>query len=241
MFEDSTFASEGRIHTDSHRWMLVTLLLNSAWVSLLIVIPLLHPGALPSISFSKLLLLAPEPIKPIPVQTIDVPQGSTSVSSSPVNTTILARPKLSLNTSGTSTSSDAATDFTGIEMGREDAVVGSGTKGLFATNRGMPIVRRDEKKSVVLSSGVVAGMLVYKSMPSYPQIAVVSRTEGTVVLAASISTRGVIENLHVVSGPEMLRQAALNAVRDWRYRPYVLNGEPVAVETTINVIFSLNR
>jgi len=241
MFEDSTFASEGRIHTDSHRWMLFTLLLNSAWLSLLIVIPLLHPGALPTVSLSKLLLLAPEPIKPIPVRTIDVPQGSTSVTSSPVNTTILARPALSLSTSGTNASSDAAVDFSGIEMGRDDVGVGSNTKSFFASNHGMPTVRREEKKAVVLSSGVVAGMLVHKSLPNYPPIAVASRTEGVVVLAASISTRGVIENLHVVSGPEMLRQAALTAVRDWRYRPYVLNGEPVAVETTINVIFSLNH
>jgi protein TonB len=62
-----------------------------------------------------------------------------------------------------------------------------------------------------------------------------------VVLEATISKSGSIENLRVVSGQAMLRQAALDAVSQWRYRPYLLNGEPVAVETTVNVVFNLQR
>ena len=61
------------------------------------------------------------------------------------------------------------------------------------------------------------------------------------VLAATISKQGTIENLRVVSGPAMLQQAALDAVKTWRYRPYLLNGDPVAVETTVNVVFNLQR
>jgi protein TonB len=61
-----------------------------------------------------------------------------------------------------------------------------------------------------------------------------------VVLAASISKNGTIENLKVVSGHPMLTQAALDAVRNWRYQPTYLNGEPVEVETTINVNFNLS-
>jgi protein TonB len=60
-----------------------------------------------------------------------------------------------------------------------------------------------------------------------------------VVLTATISRNGIIENLHVVSGSQMLQQAALDAVKTWRYRPYLLNGEPVDVETTISVVFTL--
>jgi protein TonB len=60
-----------------------------------------------------------------------------------------------------------------------------------------------------------------------------------VVLQATISKTGSIENLHVISGPAMLQQAALDAVRSWRYKPYLLNGEPVEVDTTVNVIFTL--
>jgi protein TonB len=60
------------------------------------------------------------------------------------------------------------------------------------------------------------------------------------VLQATISRSGTIENLRVVSGPALLQQAALDAVRQWRYRPYLLNGQPVEVETTVNVVFKLN-
>jgi protein TonB len=60
-----------------------------------------------------------------------------------------------------------------------------------------------------------------------------------VVLQATISKTGTIENLRVLNGPAMLQDAAMQAVRTWRYRPYLLDGEPVEVETTVNVIFSL--
>jgi protein TonB len=59
------------------------------------------------------------------------------------------------------------------------------------------------------------------------------------VLQATISKGGTIEGLQVLSGPPMLQQAAMDAVRSWRYKPYLLNGEPVEVGTTINVVFSL--
>jgi protein TonB len=75
----------------------------------------------------------------------------------------------------------------------------------------------------------------------YPPIAKAAQISGTVVLEATISTEGAIENLRVVSGPAMLQQSALNAVKQWRYRPYLLNNTPVEVETTVNVVFSLNQ
>ena len=61
------------------------------------------------------------------------------------------------------------------------------------------------------------------------------------MLQATISKNGTIEGLHVLSGPPMLQQAAIDAVRTWRYNPFYLNGEPVAVETTINVVFTLGN
>jgi protein TonB len=94
-------------------------------------------------------------------------------------------------------------------------------------------------KKLTISSGVMQGMLLQKTPPVYPPIAKAARVSGTVVLQATISKTGAIENLHVLSGPAMLQQAALDAVRSWRYRPYLLNGDPVEVETTVNVIFTL--
>jgi len=83
------------------------------------------------------------------------------------------------------------------------------------------------------------GNLLVKTMPQYPAIAKAARIQGTVVLQATISKNGTIENLHVVSGPPMLQQAAMDAVRSWRYKPYLLNGDPVEVETQVNVVFNL--
>jgi protein TonB len=102
-----------------------------------------------------------------------------------------------------------------------------------------PQVKAAVVKKLSISSGVMQGMLLLKTTPVYPPIAKAARVSGTVVLQATISKTGSIENLHVISGPAMLQQAALQAVRSWRYRPYLLNNEPVEVETTVNVIFSL--
>lgn len=92
-----------------------------------------------------------------------------------------------------------------------------------------------------VSSMVVEGLLIHKTVPQYPPIPRAMGIQGTVVLQATISKSGTIENLRAVSGPVMLQQAALDAVKTWRYRPYLLNKEPVEVETTVNVMFTIAR
>lgn len=88
-------------------------------------------------------------------------------------------------------------------------------------------------------SNLNPGMLIKQVQPIYPAIAQQTRTEGKVVLVAVIDTEGRIENLRALSGHPFLVPAALNAVRQWRYRPYILNGQPVEVETQITVNFTL--
>jgi protein TonB len=83
------------------------------------------------------------------------------------------------------------------------------------------------------------GDLIHKILPTYPPLARSARIQGTVVLQAMISKLGTIENLRLLFGHPMLAPAAIEAVRQWRYRPYILNNEPVAVETRITVNFSL--
>ena len=84
------------------------------------------------------------------------------------------------------------------------------------------------------------GNLIYKVQPIYPPLARAARIQGTVMLRAVISRTCTIENLQVVSGPPLLVRAAMDAVLQWRYRPYVLNGDPVEVETQVTVNFSLS-
>jgi protein TonB len=102
-----------------------------------------------------------------------------------------------------------------------------------------PKVQAAAPKKISISGGVMTGMLIQKTQPVYPPIAKAARVSGTVVLQATISKTGTIENLRVISGPAMLQQSAMDAVKSWRYRPYLLNNEPVEVETTVNVIFTL--
>jgi protein TonB len=83
------------------------------------------------------------------------------------------------------------------------------------------------------------GNLIRKVQPTYPALARSARIQGTVMLQAVISKQGTIENLIVLTGHPMLVPAAIDAVRQWHYRPYILNNEPVEVETQITVNFSL--
>jgi periplasmic protein TonB len=118
-----------------------------------------------------------------------------------------------------------------------DALAGSGAAPASFAGGVKPVVK--SLKPVVISSGVATGMLIQKTPPVYPQIAKTARVSGTVELAATISKTGTIKDVHVLSGPVMLREAAVDAVRSWRYKPYELNNEPVDVETSINVVFNL--
>jgi len=119
-------------------------------------------------------------------------------------------------------------------MGGNNGVMGS----MFGSGSA-PKVQAAAPKKVNISAGVAVGMLIQKTQPTYPPIAKAARVSGTVVLQATISKQGTIENLRVISGPAMLQQAARDAVMQWRYRPYLLNNEPVEVDTTVNVIFTL--
>lgn len=122
----------------------------------------------------------------------------------------------------------------------------AGADGLGGTNadaspfdgHGQPAVKVVPAKTIVISSGVAAGMLIEKTLPTYPAIAKSARVSGTVELHATIAKSGSIKDLHVVSGSPMLQQAAVDAVRTWRYKPYMLNNAPTEVETTIRVVFS---
>ncbi len=90
-----------------------------------------------------------------------------------------------------------------------------------------------------ITSHIMEGNLIHKVQPDYPPLARQARIQGAVVLQAVISREGTIENLQVLSGHPMLVPSALAAVRQWRYRPYFLNGESVEVETQVTVNFVL--
>jgi periplasmic protein TonB len=117
------------------------------------------------------------------------------------------------------------------------AIGGMGSGPVFGSAKSVTVV----PALSAISAGVAAGMLIHRTEPVYPTFARESSMSGTVVLKAKISKAGTIEDLHVVSGPKIFIASALDAVKTWRYRPYKLNNQPVEVETTINVVFSLGQ
>ena len=143
---------------------------------------------------------------------------------------------------------EEAAPTAGVGVAGMQAGMGSGTGGvagaLFANlGTSTPVVPRVVAKvtgPVKVSSGTVAGMIISRPEPVYPAIAKAAHVQGAVILHAIISKEGTIENLSVISGNGMLVNAARDAVQRWRYRPYLLNGEPVEVVTTITVAFRLD-
>ena len=95
-------------------------------------------------------------------------------------------------------------------------------------------------KPMKVSGEVIAGLIIHKTTPVYPPEAREAKKSGTVVLHAVISKTGTVENLSVISGPKEFRRASLEAVQTWLYKPYLLNGDPTAVDTTITISFSLS-
>ncbi|MGA8779199.1 MAG: energy transducer TonB [Terracidiphilus sp.] len=237
MFEDSTFESGSRIKTKSGRWMLLTGAINGGILVLLILIPLIYPEALPSALMATILTAPPPP--PLPPPPPPPPEVHiVHVQSELMNNQLTAPTKIPHNIQMVTEKEAPPSNFgvAGMEGmgGSANGVMGS----MFGSGNG-PQVKAAPPKKVNISAGVAIGMLIQKTTPIYPPIAKAARVSGTVILQAVISKEGTIKDLRVVSGPAMLQQSAIDAVRQWRYRPYLLNNEPVEVDTTVNVIFTL--
>lgn len=125
----------------------------------------------------------------------------------------------------------------GIPGGQLGGVIGS---VISATNSAVPRFVPVVPQRIRISQGVTRGLLIHREEPTYPPLARAARVQGEVVLSAVIDTNGQIQNLQLVSGHPMLVPSAITAVKQWRYKPYLLNGQPVEVETTITVIFTLS-
>ena len=235
MFEDSTFESTGRIQTRCRGWMIATFFFNGAILLGLILIPLIYPEALQGHALSFLLTAPPRPPTPPPVQ--QEPRRAFQGRSEMVGTHLLLPSQLPTTIGHwDGPERDAAPTLLSFDSSNG---MPDGATGVF--RRRATVVHPDVAGPVRLSSVLVAGLALYKPAPPFPVIAREAGVQGTVMLQATISKNGTIENLRVVSGPALLQQAALEAVKSWRYRPYLLNNLPVEVETTVNVVFTLGR
>jgi periplasmic protein TonB len=239
MFEDSLMESDNKIEAKSKYWSIAALLFDGGLLLALIVWPLLHPQALPMQVMAPLMVAPPPPPPPPPLASTP----RVLIKSEMLNQQLQAPSRIPkqiqmLKEAAVAPSMDGVI---GAERLADGTPGGLGTVLGSLGTESARVVKQASPRSLNISSGVMAGNLIEKTAPQYPAIAKAARIQGTVVLQATIAKTGLIQNLRVISGPPMLQQAAVDAVRSWRYKPYLLNGEPVDVETTINVVFNLGE
>jgi periplasmic protein TonB len=166
-------------------------------------------------------------------QPVEAAPKANQVSSDMMDAQLSAQSRISSDIKKAAPEEEPPAGGAPVSMESNGGVQGANFSGFNKVNV-VPVVSQ-------VSAGVAEGMAIHKTAPVYPKIAKDSHVSGTVVLGATINRSGMIENVHVISGSQMLRGAAVDAVKTWRYRPYMLNNQPVAVQTTINVVFSLGR
>lgn len=221
---------------------------NCVAVGLMLIMPLLFTEDLPKAQLLTFLVAPPPPPPPPPPAAEQVQRVVRQIQTDMLSSGALRTPtkipnKVQMIKEEEAPPPMAATGGVvggvpgGIPGGQLGGVIGgivNATSNL-ATPKFVPVV----PQRVRISQGVTKGLLIHRVEPMYPPLAKAARVQGEVVLSAVIDTNGQITNLQLVSGHPMLVPAALAAVREWRYKPYLLNGTPVEVETTITVIFSL--
>jgi protein TonB len=224
-------------------------IVNVLAVLVMLAVPLMFTEDLPKAQLLTLLVAPPPPPPPPPPAAEAVQKIVRQIQTDMLNTGQLRTPsripqKVQMIREEEAPPPMAATSGVvggvpgGIPGGQLSGVIGgivSATSNL-AVPKFAPVV----PQRVRISQGVTKGLLIRRVEPTYPPLARSARVQGEVVLSAIISTNGDIENLQLVSGHPMLVPAALSAVKQWRYKPYLLNGQPTEVETTITVIFTLS-
>src|SRR6266513_526822 len=227
MFEDSLIESGGKLRTARGKTSTIAFIVQIVIIGVMILIPLMFTEALPK-AMTMTFLAAPPPPPPPPPPPAAV-KVVKQIETDIVNNQLRTPTKIPKK----------------VEIIKEEeapppnmGVVGGVLGGIISsTPTAIPKVATPQR--VRVSAGVTQGLKIKNVNPTYPQMAKIARVQGPVVLAAVIGKDGTIQNLHVLStASPLLNQAAIDAVKEWRYRPYILNGEPVEVDTQITVNFT---
>ena len=244
MFEDSLIESGNRFKAKRRlSTTILSFMLQVGLIGVLILIPLIYTDALPKTQLMTF-LVAPPPPPPPPPPPAAAPVKVVKMVSEVVNGQLRAPTKIPDKVQMIK-EEEAPPDLGagGVPGGVPGGIPGGSAGGVIggiisSTPVAVPKVATPQR--VRVSTGVATGLLIRKVTPNYPPLAKQARIQGSVVLQAEISKDGTIQNLQLISGHPMLAPAAIEAVKQWRYKPYLLNGEPVAVETQVVVNFSLS-
>src|SRR5499427_1514449 len=244
MFEDSLIESGGKLKSKRGMTTTISFLIQVALVGILVLIPLLFTEALPKQQLMTFLVAPPPPPPPPPPPAAApvrvVKQVQTDIVNGQLRTPTKIPQKVQMIKEEEAPPPVMANG--GVVGGVPGGVPGGqmgGVIGGIISSAPVAVPKVATPQRVRVSQGVSQGLLIRKVQPAYPPLARQARIQGQVVLQAQISKQGTIENLHLISGHPMLAPAAIDAVKQWKYKPYLLNGEPVEVETTINVNFTL--
>jgi protein TonB len=241
MFESALLeSSSGTLHQASIWTKGLSFTVEAFLLGLAVLAPLLYTEALPRQALGIVELPSPPPSAPAP--------RNPSVISHPATHNELNEDRIVLPTTiprlikeiHDQAEIDSVTDGVVGVVGTVPNAAGDRTIASLIHALPAAVPRIATPQTVRVSSGVAQGLLVHQVRPQYPALARSARIQGAVVLQATIGRDGTIQNLHLLSGHPLLTQAAMDAVRQWRYRPYLLNNEPVEVDTTIQVNFALN-
>jgi protein TonB len=242
MFEDSLIESGGKLRTARGKTSTIAFIVQIIIIGVMILIPLMFTEALPK-AMTMTFLAAPPPPPPPPPPPAAV-KIVKQVETDMVNNQLRTPTKIPKKVEMIKEEETPPPQMAGVVGGVPGGVPGGQMNGVIggiisSTPTAIPRVATPQR--VRVSAGVTQGLKVKNVNPVYPQMAKIARVQGPVVLAAVIGKDGTIQNLHVLStASPLLNQAAIDAVKEWRYRPYILNGEPVEVDTQITVNFTLS-
>ena len=245
MFEDSLIESGGRLRTKRGATTFISFIFQFFLVGVLVLLPLLFTEALPKQQLMTFLVAPPPPPPPppppaaVPIKVVKQIQSDIVNGQLRTPTKIPEKVQMIKEEEAPPPVMSTGGVVGGVPGGVPGGQMGGVIGGIISsTPVAVPHVATPQR--VRVSQGVSQGLLIRKVQPNYPPLARQARIQGNVVLQAEISKDGSIENLRLVSGHPMLAPAAIEAVKQWRYKPYFLNGEPVEVETQVTVIFSLS-
>jgi protein TonB len=244
MFEDSLIESGGRLKTKRASTTILSFLLQVLLLGVLVLIPLIYTDALPKQQLMTFLVAPPPPPPPPPPPAAAPVRVVKQIQSDIINGQLRTPTKIPQKVQMIKEEEAPPPMMgSGVVGGVPGGVPGGSMGGVIggiigSTTAAVPKVATPQR--VRVSLGVSQGLLIKKVTPNYPPLARQARIQGQVLLQAEISKEGTIQNLQLISGHPMLAPAAIEAVKQWRYKPYLLNGEPVAVETQVVVNFSLS-
>ena len=245
MFEDSLIESGGRLRTKRGWTSLISFALQIMIIVVMILIPLIFTEALPRTQLKTFLVAPPPPPPPpppaaAPVKIVKVIQTDIVNGELRTPTKIPQKVQMIKEDEAPPPVMSTAGVIGGVPGGVPGGQMGGVIGGIVNAASNLPVPKIATPQRIRVSSGVQSGLLIRKVNPTYPPLARQARIQGVVILQAQISKEGNIENLQLISGHPMLAPAAIEAVKQWKYKPYLLNGEPVEVETQVQVNFTLS-